>query len=173
MNANSSVLTCACFTIRAYDLSSHHLDSIPRNPIEDGLASGSPSFQIRGAGGTGAGANPPALRLDRINSRALIRTARSIYFRFLESSPANLDPVGVVMAAESGQGRVVFDLPVLLSDEHFLPIELLRNRAPSRGRISRTQSSKTQNGKAVPVVQPMSSPVSTEDPKPGNSGRAS
>jgi hypothetical protein len=122
----------------------------------------------------GTGATPPALRLDRINSGALIRTARSIYFRFLESSPATVDPVGVVMAGESGQGRVVFDLPVLLSDEHFLPIELLRNRAPSRGRVSRTPSPRAQNGKPVAAAQSAASiPVSSEDPGPGDGGKAS
>ena len=78
------------------------------------------------------------------------------------------------MVGESGQGRVVFDLPVLLSDEHFLPIDLLRNRPPSRGRILPHPSPRAQNGRAVAAAPPAGSiPVSSEDPGPGDGGKAS
>ena len=74
------------------------------------------------------------LRLDRINSRDLIATARVVYFRWLSGVGSGPEPSGVVLAeshAGSGEhqrGRVVFELPVLLPEEHFVPLELLRTR---------------------------------------------
>jgi hypothetical protein len=69
----------------------------------------------------------------------LLRAARWIYFRFLESGPAAAEPVGVVMVGETVQGRVVFELPVLLPEEQFVPIDLLRLRTPGRSRPIRPQ----------------------------------
>lgn len=85
------------------------------------------------------------MRLDRINSRELFRLARLIYFRYLETSPISFEPLGIVVACDGdpsrpGQGRVVFELPVLLPDEQFVPLEMLRLRGPARGRGSRPQT---------------------------------
>jgi hypothetical protein len=77
------------------------------------------------------------LRLDRVNSRQLLACARQIYFRYLSSGHAVGEPVGVVMVGESIQGRVVFDPPVLLPEEQFVPIDLVRTRPGPRSRTGR------------------------------------
>ena len=77
------------------------------------------------------------LRLDRINSRELLASARQVYHAFLSSGPLGVEPVGVVMVGESRQGRVVFDFPVLLPQEQFVPMDWLRGRSPSRSRSPR------------------------------------
>ena len=104
----------------------------PRERAEEGSGRPapprSPSFEIRGAAGAPAG-----LRLDRINSREVFRVARHIYFHYLETCPAGAEPIGVVIVTEASQGlpsqgRVVFELPVLLPEEQFLPLDLLRGQ---------------------------------------------
>ena len=90
------------------------------------------SFEIRGAVGSSVSAQP---RWDRINSAAVIAQARRIYFQFLEHSPSALEPQGIVLSP--GQGRVVFELPVLLPDEQFIRLDWVRAR-PSRSRTSRS-----------------------------------
>ncbi|AFY27918.1 hypothetical protein [Cyanobium gracile] len=97
--------------------------------------SGSPSFVIRG-GESSASPSAGVLRLDRINSAELLRRSRRIYFRFLESCPTAPDPMGVVLLGEGPQGRVVFEVPILLPEEQFVPLELLRPR-PARNRSGR------------------------------------
>ncbi len=121
-------------------------------PAPGGLASGSgdggkslrpsPSFLI---GPANAPPEPSApwpgsgLRLDRINSRQLLQAARQIYFRYLAGSGGR-EPLGVVMVGETDQGRVVFAVPVLLPEEQFVPLELMRNRGLGRpSRASRLQ----------------------------------
>jgi len=121
-------------------------------PAPGGLASGkgdgvefprpSPSFLI-GSANAPAEASPPwpgsGLRLDRINSRQLLQAARQIYFRYLAGSGGR-EPLGVVMVGETDQGRVVFAVPVLLPEEQFVPIALMRNRGLGRSaRASRLQ----------------------------------
>jgi len=59
-------------------------------------------------------------RLDRINSAALLRQARGVYFAYLSGAAAAGEPLGMVLSGAGG--RVVFDLPVLLPDELFVPI---------------------------------------------------
>ena len=77
-------------------------------------------------------------RWDRINSAVVIAQARQIYFHFLERCPGQLDPLGVVITeARNRQGRVVFELPVLLPEEQFIPLELVRGR-PGRNRSARS-----------------------------------
>ena len=77
------------------------------------------------------------LRLDRINSRELLSSARHVYHAFLSTGPTGVEPAGVVMVGESRQGRVVFDLPVLLPQEQFVPIDWLRGRSQTRSRSPR------------------------------------
>ena len=120
-----------------------HLHWRPKlRQLEVGTAiSFSPSFQIRGAGGDPV----PSLRLDRVNSRELFATARTVVFRHMANCPDGPEPLGVVLTADSergapGRGRVVFSVPVLLPDEQFVPLELLLARAqryagPRRSRL--------------------------------------
>ena len=44
--------------------------------------------------------------------------------------------MGIVLQGRSAQGRVVFETPVLLPDEQYVPLELIRSRH-SRPRSSR------------------------------------
>ena len=85
-----------------------------------------PSFQIQGAvASTSAG-----LRLDRINSQLVFQQARRALFHYLERCPCGGDPIGVVLQGQ--RGRVVFEQPILLPDEQFVPIDLLRGRPSAR-----------------------------------------
>lgn len=86
-----------------------------------------PSFLIPGASAKGA----PSLRLDQINSQLVIQTARRVLFQALDHAPAGAEPSGVVL--HGNQGRLVFDLPVLLPDEQFVPIDLIRGRLGRSG----------------------------------------
>ena len=87
-----------------------------------------PSFEIRGASGA-----PSAPRWDRIDSRSLIVQARRVYFAYLSSTTAGHEPFGVVVDPQEPDGRVVFETPVLLPEEEFIAIDLIRGRA-NRGR---------------------------------------
>ena len=87
------------------------------------ISSSMPSFEIRGAAGV-----PATPRWDRIDSRALIRAARGIYFSHLSESSGARDPLGVVLAPGQPGGRVVFELPALLPEEEFIELELIRGR---------------------------------------------
>ncbi len=108
-------------------------------PKPDAPASGSsPSFEIRGASGPSGQPLRPDLRSDprnfdvrwdRINSGEVIARARRVYFLYIEQGPGGPDPIGVVLTGRSG-GRVVFDLPVLLPDEQYVPLEVVRSRGP-------------------------------------------
>ena len=77
-------------------------------------------------------------RWDRINSAAVLAQARHVYYQFLERYGGPQEPLGIVITQpQSGHGRVVFELPVLLPNEQFIPIDLLRARS-GRGRTSRS-----------------------------------
>ncbi len=92
-------------------------------------SSSSPSFLIQGASGSGSPArsSAPSLRLDRIDSRLLLASARRILFAYLEQGTyTEEEPLGIVLSADLRQGRVVFELPVLLPDEQFVPLELIK-----------------------------------------------
>jgi len=82
------------------------------------------------------------LRLDRINSSVVLQLARQVYFRFLASGPGGIEPAGIVLKAAATEGRVVFEAPVLLPDEQFVPIDWLRNRNGGRNRPSRPAPSR-------------------------------
>jgi hypothetical protein len=82
------------------------------------------------------------LRLDRINSSVVLNLARQVYFRFLSSGPGGIEPAGIVLKAAAAEGRVVFEAPVLLPDEQFVPIDWLRNRSGGRNRPSRPAPSR-------------------------------
>ena len=75
----------------------------------------------------------PSPRWDRVDSRALIALARRIYFSYLSDTPGGHEPIGVVVVPDQPEGRVVFEAPVLLPDEEFVGLELIRGRN-SRGR---------------------------------------
>lgn len=57
-------------------------------------------------------------------------------FAYMERCPMGPDPCGVVLQGD--RGRVVFELPVLLPDEQFVPMELIRGRS-SRSSASRVR----------------------------------
>ena len=104
----------------------------------------SPSFLIPGAAKNRAVAS---LRLDQITSSLVIQAARRILFQALELGGLGNEPSGVVLngcqipgtGGDRGkgqqflQGRIVFDQPVLLPDEQFVPIELIRGRLGRSG----------------------------------------
>ena len=91
----------------------------------------SPSFLIPGAAKTKAA---DSLRLDQINSRLVIQAARRILFQALELGNPGHEPSGVVLNGKQVfQGRIVFDQPVLLPDEQFVPIDLIRGRLARSG----------------------------------------
>ena len=99
----------------------------------------SPSFAIRGAAPAAGGPSSWAVlqpRLDRINSAELLRLARAAYFGWLSGGGGSGEPLGIVLT-NAGVGRVVFELPVLLPGEQFVPIEWLRPRGQGRGRTGR------------------------------------
>jgi len=83
----------------------------------------SPSFEIRGA----VGVSVSGPRWDRINSAAVIAQARRVYFAHLEGSAGCLEPCGIVIVG-AASGRAVFEPPVLLPGEQFIPLELVRPR---------------------------------------------
>jgi hypothetical protein len=98
----------------------------------------SPSFEIAGA----SGSTTPAPRWDRVDSRRLIALARRIYFRFLSDSGQQLEPMGVVVNERLDEGRVVFESPTLLLQEHFISIDLIGRRLQrSRGWRDRPRGS--------------------------------
>jgi len=113
-------------------------------------ATGSPSFEIRGAGGDPS----TSLRLDRVNSRDLFALARGVFFRHLESCPEGPEPIGVVLPLDTAdpacgsRGRVVFASPVLLPEEQFVPLELLlaRSQRLGGGRRARLQVTRPARG---------------------------
>ena len=88
-----------------------------------------PSFVISGAAG------PPNLpRWDRVDSRALIGLARRAYFSYLSDSPGGQEPIGVVVDLAQDLGRVVFEHPVLLPEEDFVALDLIRGRSSGKVR---------------------------------------
>ena len=88
-----------------------------------------PSFAIRGAAfavdpGPGRWAPDQLLRL--------LPIARRVYLLHLERQGTPPDALGVVVNAATAQGRLIFESAVLLPDEHFLPLDLVRLRPPGR-----------------------------------------
>ncbi|MFQ6538784.1 MULTISPECIES: hypothetical protein [Aphanothece] len=49
----------------------------------------------------------------------------------MERCPGGAEPCGVVLQGD--RGRVVFEQPVLLPEEQFIPIDLIRGRNPRGG----------------------------------------
>lgn len=70
----------------------------------------------------------PPLRFERINSSEVLHRARQVLFAYLHGGGVAGEPCGVVLQANGG--RVVFERPVLLPNEQFVPLELLRQRNP-------------------------------------------
>ena len=94
-----------------------------------------PSFVIAGA--TSRAITSP--RWDLVNSRELIQEARSVYFNFLTSNSNGPEPTGVVLNEQNGGGSVVFERPILLPEEHYISLDLLRSR-PARSRQARERN---------------------------------
>ena len=63
--------------------------------------------------------------LDRLGSQDL--------FQLPLRHSRGLEPIGVVLIPDQSEGRVVFEASVLLPDEEFVGLELIRGRI-SRGR---------------------------------------
>jgi len=106
---------------------------------------------FQGAGGS-QGRNDPSVRLDQIDSRTVIGRARIVYLQHMTRSPSAAEPLGVVLwdqpsapasrrttdlSGTAVQGRVVFECPVLLPSDIYVPLEWLKGRGP-RGRGSRS-----------------------------------
>lgn len=79
-----------------------------------------------------------------MNSRVLIAAARGVFFQWLTLSSAGQEPLGVVLCGDgpTSRGRVVFDLPVLLPGEHYVPVAWLGLRPPARSRPPRAGGSR-------------------------------
>ncbi|MCX5944554.1 MAG: hypothetical protein NTZ53_04445 [Cyanobacteria bacterium] len=69
------------------------------------------------------------MRWDRINSGDLLARARRIYFTYLEQCPSGGEPLGIVLASQGELGRAVFEPPILLPEEQFVPLDLIRGRS--------------------------------------------
>ncbi|MFN9870379.1 MAG: hypothetical protein ACK55E_02945 [Cyanobacteriota bacterium] len=63
----------------------------------------------------------------------------------------------VIGGGDGSGGRVVFDLPVLLPHESFVPLELLRLRPGNRSRASRASA-------ARPAPPPAATPLRSPSP---------
>jgi hypothetical protein len=60
----------------------------------------------------------------------VFQQARRVMYRYQEGCPSGPEPCGVVLQGQ--RGRVVFEQPVLLPDEQFIPVELLHGRRAAR-----------------------------------------
>lgn len=71
----------------------------------------------------------------------MFQDVRRAYFHYLEQCPGSAEPIGIIWQEGPAAPRVVFELPVLLPEEHFVPIEMIRGRpnrqAPTRLRNPR------------------------------------
>jgi len=127
----------------------------PPPPAPAGAVPRGPSFLIRGSQASQPGPTAQAAwcaaqpRLDRVNSAELLRQAREIYFAFLSGGSAVADPLGIVVSS-GGAGRVVFELPVLLPEELFVPIDWLRSRGPGPGAAPGPGRGRTGRSGATP-----------------------
>ncbi len=87
------------------------------------------------------------MRLDQINSSQVIPAARRVLLQGIDLGASMAEACGVVLNADPRnlQGRIVFDQPVLLPNEQFVPIDLIRGRlgrsGASRLRLPRKPSS--------------------------------
>tara|TARA_Y100001968_G_C19420930_1_gene751695 strand:+ start:1242 stop:1454 length:213 start_codon:yes stop_codon:yes gene_type:complete len=64
--------------------------------------------------------------------KTIINNARSVYFEYLCNSCFNSEPKGVVFNQKIGEGKVIFNNPILLPDEHFIPIEYIKSNKKKR-----------------------------------------
>ncbi|WP_320674508.1 hypothetical protein [Prochlorococcus sp. MIT 1341] len=69
----------------------------------------------------------------------LINQARRIYFKHITSFCQENEPFGVVLKEGNGEGRVVYHPPVLLPEELFIEIGLLRQKQKT---LSRSKAKK-------------------------------
>lgn len=92
-----------------------------------------PSFAIDGASGQFDAAmwRCPPEQLGR-----MLQIARRLYLHYLErcGSP---EPLGVVIVAGGRSARLIFEAPVLLPQEQFVPLDLLRLKPQQKNRSRR------------------------------------
>ena len=67
----------------------------------------------------------------------MLSVGRQLYLIPLERYGARVEPLGVVIETRSFSGRVIFEPPVLLPEEQFLELDLLRRRTHGRLRQRR------------------------------------
>ena len=67
----------------------------------------------------------------------LLSVGRQLYLAHLERYGARVEPLGVVIETRNFSGRVIFEPPVLLPEEQFLELDLLRRRTHGRLRQRR------------------------------------
>ena len=88
-----------------------------------------PSFAIRGAA---FAAEPGPARWAPEQLLRSLPIARKVVLQHLERQGCHPDALGVVVNAATAQGRLIYESAVLLPDEHFLPMDLVRLRPPGR-----------------------------------------
>lgn len=88
-----------------------------------------PSFAIRGAA---SAADPGPARWAPDQLLRVLPIARTVYVQHLERQGTLPDALGVVVNAVTAQGRLIFESAVLLPDECFVPLDLVRLRPPGR-----------------------------------------
>ena len=93
-----------------------------------------PSFAISGAQ-TAIDPGPARWSPDQLSR--MLQVGRQLYLSHLERHGARVEPLGVVIETRHFSGRMVFEPPVLLPDEQFLEIDLLRRRTHGRLRQRR------------------------------------
>ena len=93
-----------------------------------------PSFVIRGAQ---ASIDPGPARWSPDQLSRLLSVGRQLYLAHLERYGARVEPLGVVIETRNFSGRVIFEPPVLLPEEQFLELDLLRRRTHGRLRQRR------------------------------------
>lgn len=94
-----------------------------------------PSFAIAGApAGQPPDPTPRRLGFDRIDSRLVLQLARCVYVAFLNDGAATREPIGIVISLRRQLGRAVFESPLLLPGEQFVPLDWIRNQPRSQPR---------------------------------------
>jgi hypothetical protein len=92
-----------------------------------------PSFSIDGAKGQW---EPVMWRYPPEQLGKILQIARRLYLQYLERSCIP-EPLGVVIINGGESARLIFETPVLLPEEQFVPLELLRYKPQLKNRNRR------------------------------------